>query len=772
MDSAENKPPILHILVVGFHHKLGCQVEFSYPPLVKGTTGKNECPSGWKYLSTLALPDGSHNFTEDTVFFNLPSLTDPTESVYGVSCYRQIPVERLKIRTADVTRSTVQKSVCCLARLPIYGYIEVKLALIADAFFETGDFSSTDLLVKAYQQLNACLLSDESRRPLRHFHVGLSLREIVLQWRHKTLQLFKLFLLQRRVVCFGSPVRNMCALILGISSLIPRLLEKGFQEVACVRTSRPLSPMPDYTESLIKADDCKEGVETALEEKEDLKTEKEEHILTSDIDSCVTAAVGGGGGGDSVDNTSCSIMSATTESIKSNNSDSSSTPTGKDAEASDASSVTNVSVEVGGSKRLERSNSFTRQPSEDTSSIATLTALTMVNPDEYRAPISIFASGNLCLPYLSLPYMDLLTDPSVLSYVIGTSNVLFQQKHHLSEVLVDIENGNLDIRDSELRKQLVLTTEDLRFMDFLLKHVHAPKEDAEGSEHWIRNQFQGYTLALLRTTVATDATSKDADHFNINFMNAFQKTQCFQEWFDVKPDTEFFEQLPAGHPFSGTLSVADMKLKLAQTMQNSESGRKINQAVNNTSRAVGGAISQAKGAFSYWWSSITTTPNNSASPSLDSGNATEAITTRGQEISVTFQNNSNEDKIEVGISVHTEEGVVYKKINENESNQSTPINKATNNSQEEKLIDSAEELMEENQLDKIKPNPNTNENQTINPETQPRRGIVEIGKEAEVLDKEDNKQNDHLNNCGAIEANDTTAATNTTTCTNGAIFIV
>lgn len=63
-------------------------------------------------------------------------------------------------------------------------------------------------------------------------------------------------------------------------------------------------------------------------------------------------------------------------------------------------------------------------------------------------------------------------------------------------------------------------------------------------------------------------------------------------------------------------------------MHNSESGRKINQAVNTTSRAVGtysyfylierenlrlqlsigGAISQAKGAFSNWWSSITTNP--------------------------------------------------------------------------------------------------------------------------------------------------------------------
>lgn len=43
-------------------------------------------------------------------------------------------------------------------------------------------------------------------------------------------------------------------------------------------------------------------------------------------------------------------------------------------------------------------------------------------------------------------------------------------------------------------------------------------------------------------------------------------------------------------------------------MNNSESGRKINQAVNTTSKAVGGALSQAKGAFSNWWSSMTTPP--------------------------------------------------------------------------------------------------------------------------------------------------------------------
>lgn len=63
-------------------------------------------------------------------------------------------------------------------------------------------------------------------------------------------------------------------------------------------------------------------------------------------------------------------------------------------------------------------------------------------------------------------------------------------------------------------------------------------------------------------------------------------------------------------------------------MQNSESGRKLNQAVNNTSRAVGGAISTAKGAFSTWWTSFTAPVPMAAaavdqpvSPSTQSSNA-------------------------------------------------------------------------------------------------------------------------------------------------------
>ena len=113
---SRDAPPILHLLVVGFHHKKGyiimtiylyfhnslphhynqlvlirCQVEYSFPPLCPiSSSESHECPEAWKNLPSLAMPDGSHNFVEDTVYFHLPSITEPGKTVFGVSSYRQI----------------------------------------------------------------------------------------------------------------------------------------------------------------------------------------------------------------------------------------------------------------------------------------------------------------------------------------------------------------------------------------------------------------------------------------------------------------------------------------------------------------------------------------------------------------------------------------------------------------------------------------------------------------------------------------------------------
>lgn len=72
------------------------QVEHCYPELVAGRP--SELPPAWRHLPALALPDGSHNYLSDTIFFTLQGLTEPAHTVYGISCFRQIPVE---VRTSN-----------------------------------------------------------------------------------------------------------------------------------------------------------------------------------------------------------------------------------------------------------------------------------------------------------------------------------------------------------------------------------------------------------------------------------------------------------------------------------------------------------------------------------------------------------------------------------------------------------------------------------------------------------------------------------------------
>ncbi len=66
----------------------------------------------------------------------------------------------LSKKTADITRSTVQKSVCVLSNLPLYGHIQVKMGLITEAYFREGDFTQFMLLHEAYNNLNMCLNPD------------------------------------------------------------------------------------------------------------------------------------------------------------------------------------------------------------------------------------------------------------------------------------------------------------------------------------------------------------------------------------------------------------------------------------------------------------------------------------------------------------------------------------------------------------------------------------------------------------------------------------
>jgi len=219
-------------------------------------------------LPSLALPDGSHNFEKDTAYFHLPDLKDPRKTVFGISCFRQMDASKLVMRSADITRGTVQKSVCVLSRLPLYGQIQVKMSLITEAYFREGDFSKRELVHQTYDNLNACLSDDMLHS--QQLYVGLSARDFVRTFRQRSLVLFKLLLLESKVLFYQSPVSELCSALLMLLSLHPGMLENGLGEAARIvppDTPPCASPCEEKEEPFAK-EDIKEEVKEQHDTKE------------------------------------------------------------------------------------------------------------------------------------------------------------------------------------------------------------------------------------------------------------------------------------------------------------------------------------------------------------------------------------------------------------------------------------------------------------------------------------------------------------------------
>ncbi|XP_013195839.1 late secretory pathway protein AVL9 homolog isoform X2 [Amyelois transitella] len=554
---------------------LNHQVEHCYPELVPGRP--TELPPAWRHLPALALPDGSHNYLSDTIFFNLPGLTEPDHTVYGISCFRQIPVEQVAQKTEDMTRSSVQKSVCVVCRAPLFGRLAVKMELVVRAWFLQADFSQTKLLEDAYKHLNSCPVQIDQTLE------GLSVMRLIDNWRHKALLLFKLLLLRRKVLMYGSPAGPLSTALLTLVSLLPRCLEHGLTKAANVVLSRPLSPIildeeKDTIDSghILNNDEPYVNGSTQSEELTPKETgnmlEEKDRVSRQSFDETILSDV--------VDRQDLGDQ-------------------GREKCHSIGEKYKTQKIVT----EAQQSPTMARDMSVD--GLYNLTR--QIDQTECGLPFPLFEDGYLCLPYLSLQYLDLLSDSAVQGFVVGASNVLFKQKRQLFDVLVELNEMRIETSDLMLRRQLALGTEDLRFADHVVRH------GATQGDEWIREQFSSYLIYLLRTSLLPEG-SREMDSYNAQFMSAFKATPAYQQWLKTtnNGDIEAFANLMPVHPFSGQLSVADMKLKFAHTMSTTEGGRKVSaavastgRAVATTSRAVGGALSHARGALSGWWSALT-----------------------------------------------------------------------------------------------------------------------------------------------------------------------
>ncbi|XP_012494229.1 PREDICTED: late secretory pathway protein AVL9 homolog [Propithecus coquereli] len=630
--------PVLHIVVVGFHHKKGCQVEFSYPPLIPADGhDSHTLPEEWKYLPFLALPDGAHNYQEDTVFFHLPPRNGNGATVYGISCYRQIEAKALKVRQADITRETVQKSVCVLSKLPLYGLLQAKLQLITHAYFEEKDFSQISILKELYEHMNSSLGGTSLEGS--QVYLGLSPRDLVLHFRHKVLILFKLILLEKKVLFYISPVNKLVGALMTVLSLFPGMIEHGLSDCSQYRPRKSMSEDGGLQENNPPAYDFVSASVSG--------------ISNTNL-GIVKKVMAGNHGGDAaiktkeplfqVDNNSKGQEPNDTNQYLKPPSRPSPESSESDWETLDPSVLEDPNLKEREQLGLDQTNLFpkdsvpsesppiTVQPQANTGQVVLIPGLISgLEEDQYGMPLAIFTKGYLCLPYMALQQHHLLSDVTVRGFVAGATNILFRQQKHLSDAIVEVEEALIQIHDPELRKLLNPTTADLRFADYLVKHVTENRDDVfldgtgwEGGDEWIRAQFAVYIHALLAATLQLD-NEKILSDYGTTFVTAWKNTHNYRVWNSNKHPA--LAEINPNHPFQGQYSVADMKLRFSHSVQNSERGKKIGNVMVTTSRnvvqtgkavgqSVGGAFSSAKTAMSSWLSTFTnSTPHSLTEPS-------------------------------------------------------------------------------------------------------------------------------------------------------------
>ncbi|GAP86228.1 putative transporter Avl9 [Rosellinia necatrix] len=214
------------VAVVDFHHHRGPEVErwFGVP---EGQDPAAEWD--WTLLPFMALSDGAHASAEDFSYFTLvrPATDDaPATSLFGISCTRQMDAARLIVRPPDVTRSTVQKAVVVIADTPqFFGMLRERLSVVTSAWFMQREFTDTEILRRFQESL-----ADEKERGQlgeeldRDQYLGMSLRELVREFRWQTLVLLKCCLLQPKMLFFGSRCERLCMMQFSLISLIPGLL--------------------------------------------------------------------------------------------------------------------------------------------------------------------------------------------------------------------------------------------------------------------------------------------------------------------------------------------------------------------------------------------------------------------------------------------------------------------------------------------------------------------------------------------------------------------
>ncbi|KAF3937358.1 hypothetical protein ABW19_dt0204497 [Dactylella cylindrospora] len=498
-------PPIVSI--VGFHHAKGPDVEHWFG----GDEDLDDtCTDGeWPYFPFMALCDGSHSFEQDFSYFTLKREARgdrPASSLFGISCTMQLDARLLKEKSAEVTRSTVQKAVVVITDSPVYfGHLREQLVMVTSAWFAQRNFDDLEIIKKFRESLVRSICDREDVFD-RETYLGLSLREFIHRFRQNALVLFKCALLQPKMLFFSSKsCEKLCMTQFSLVSLIPGLLEK----------------LQDASDPELNT------YEENLKVSTDLRTSNRKSLL------------------------------------------------------------------------------------------------------KYMGcPLQIFGKGSLFGPYTPLQQLDLLADKDTKSYIVGSTNsLLLQQKDRYSDIIINLDDGSLNITSSSLRNALTLTAADRRWINILTQTVLDSWDDADpsrpktmgfnGSEDFIRLQFEEYILALLSSVKYSAYLAKFGDEavrlpdvdgdpspdFGIDWVHQWKTTENYRIFSKFTEDN-LFDVIPPRHVYAGARAYEELTRRINQQVAELKLNERVSAGRAAVTQTFATGSRKVSSAISSFWADI------------------------------------------------------------------------------------------------------------------------------------------------------------------------
>lgn len=206
VDFLSFKSAMLHVVALSFEHRRGNQIDRVFPPF----PDEPEVADWNQGLPFIAIPDKAHGACSSTIQFTLPKPGVRNCCVYGLAAFRSIDSSELANGDSYV-RNQVQKSLCVISKVPLFGELEKLL--------KTKIYENFDCLVEKLEDIYESLKLECEKETVPFS--GISYPSLFSSLQMNVLVLVKAIMARHKILIFADNSELVSKMVCAVASLLP-----------------------------------------------------------------------------------------------------------------------------------------------------------------------------------------------------------------------------------------------------------------------------------------------------------------------------------------------------------------------------------------------------------------------------------------------------------------------------------------------------------------------------------------------------------------------